>query len=302
VLNRSSNCCLLTLLSFHACFGEEKIEAFRTCMGTQFRVTVYASDIAAAQHAIGQAFQRAETLDAKLSDYKPDSELNQLCRAQRMVVSDDLYRVLDYAQRVAHESGGAFDVTLGPLIRLWREARARRTLPRPAALAEARRRGGYRKLTLLPRNEVRLSQPDMQLDLGGIAKGFAADEMLRVLREAGFPRTLVAASGDLAIGDGPWRIELGATGEVRELSRCAVSTSGDESQFVEIDGVRYSHIIDPKTGVGAVQRPLVTVIARSGLEADALATAVSAGSMSQFKRLQKAHPNAEIISPPNRPK
>jgi thiamine biosynthesis lipoprotein len=271
-------------------------------MGTQFRVTVYASDIAAAQRAIKQAFLRAETLDAKLSDYKPESELNQLCRSQRKVVSDDLYAVLAYAQRVARESGGAFDVTLGPLIRLWREARTRRTLPDPIAVAEARQRSGYRKLKLLPSNEVRLVRPDMQLDLGGIAKGFAADEMLRVLREAGFPRALVAASGDLAIGDGSWRIEIGASGEVRELSRCGVSTSGDESQYVEIDGVRYSHIVDPKTGVGAVRRPLVTVIAQSGMEADALATALSVGVGPRLNALQRAHPNVEIVTPPIRHK
>ena len=122
--------------------------------------------------------------------------------------------------------------------------------------------------------------------------------MLRVLREAGFPRALVAASGDLAIGDGSWRIEIGASGEVRELSRCGVSTSGDESQYVEIDGVRYSHIVDPKTGVGAVRRPLVTVIARSSIEADALATALNVGVGKRLKALQKTHPDVKIVTSP----
>jgi FAD:protein FMN transferase len=187
-------------------------------------------------------------------------------------------------------------VTLGPLIQLWRTARERRTLPDPSAVTEARRQTGYRKLRLLPRNEVQLVRTGMRLDLGGIAKGYAADEMLQTLRESGFPRALVAASGDLAIGDGPWRIELGATGEVRELSRCAVSTSGDETQFVEIGGVRYSHIIDPKTGLGAVRRPLVTVIAASGMEADALATAFSAAPSNLFHSLKRLHPGAEVLT------
>ena len=104
-------------------------------MGTQFRVTVYASDIGLAQQAIAAAFRRGAELDAKLSDYRPDSELNRLCRARRMPVSDDLRRVLEYSQRVARESGGAFDITLGPLTRLWRESRRTHTLPSPRTIA-----------------------------------------------------------------------------------------------------------------------------------------------------------------------
>ena len=180
----------LALLSFCvlASAQQERIEAIRTCMGTQFRITVYAADIAGAQKAIAAAFVRAEQLDQRLSDYKPDSELNQLCRVRRMRVSEDLFTVLSYAQRVARESDGAFDATLGPVIRLWREARRLRTLPSAAAIAEARARSGYLKLKFLPASrEVVLTRAGMQLDLGGIAKGYAADEMLRVLREAGYP-------------------------------------------------------------------------------------------------------------------
>ena len=147
----------------------------------------------------------------------------------------------------------------------------------------------------------------MQLDVGGIAKGFAASEMLHILREAGFPQALVAAGGDLALGDSPpqgWRVELGATGEVHGLSRCSVSTSGDESQFVEISGVRYSHIIDPRTGLGlaGARRP-ITVIAPAGMEADALATALQVRPELAAK-LARKHPQARILnhlSSPNRP-
>ena len=268
-------------------------------MGTQFRVTVYATDIRSAQQAIARAFARAAELDAKLSDYRDDSELNQLCRTRRMRVSDDLRRVLAYSQRVARESDGAFDITLGPFIRLWRESRRTRILPSPQQIAEARTRIGYRKI-ILRRVEVFLAAPAMQLDLGGIAKGFAAAEMLLVLRDAGFPQSLVAAGGDLAIGDPPpgraagWRVELGATGEVRDLSRCSVSTSGDESQFVEINGVRYSHIIDPRTGLGLIKSRPTTVIAAEGMEADALATALQVRP-GAAKKLARKHPSARMF-------
>jgi thiamine biosynthesis lipoprotein len=122
----------------------------------------------------------------------------------------------------------------------------------------------------------------MLLDVGGIAKGYAADEALRVLRGRGLNRALVAASGDLAIGDAPegetgWRIGVEPTdGVSRQLTlvNTAVSTSGDTEQFVEIDGKRYSHIVDPKTGMGLTNRIGVTVVAPKGIVSDSVATAV----------------------------
>lgn len=275
---------------------DERIEAIQTLMGTQFRVLVYAADRNAAERAVTAAFARGQALNRAMSDYLEDSELNRLCRAQRMRVSEDLFAVLGYSQRVAKDSQGAFDVTLGPMIRLWRESRRRGVLPAAAEIDAARARCGFRKLTLHRKTqEVRLARPDMQLDLGGIAKGYAADAMLRVLREAGFPSALVAASGDLAIGDPPpgkpgWRVELGATDSVQELHNCGVSTSGDESQFVEIGGVRYSHILDPRTGIGLKNQPVVTVVAPTATESDALATASSVWNGRAIPR----HPRARF--------
>ena len=285
--SRISNLCLLaaSLLS-----AEERIEAFQTCMGTQFRVTVLAPShrIREAQQAIAKAFQRAAELDAKLSDYRPDSELNRLCRLRTMQVSDDLRRVLAYSQRIAKETDGAFDITAGPLIRRWREARRTQILPAPV------HNTGKLKLNA---NNATLTQSDMQLDLGGIAKGFAAQEMLTLLRTAGFPRALVAAGGDLAIGEGSWRIEIGTTGKSESLENCFVSTSGDESQFVEIGGVRYSHIVDPRTGIGITNRNPITIIAKEGMEADALATALQVRP-ELAKRILKKHPGIRILNEP----
>jgi len=181
-------------------------------------------------------------------------------------VSADLFTVLAESQRIARATDGAFDVTQAPVIRLWRQARKDQRLPEPAAIAEAQRRTGYARLVLDPgARTVFLKMRGMLLDVGGIAKGYTADETLKVLRGHGIRRALVAASGDLAIGDSPpqtqgWRV--GIFRHVFLLHNIAVSTAGDAEQFLETSGVRYSHIIDPKTGMGLTNRVAVTVLAR----------------------------------------
>ena len=268
-----------------------RFEAAEPHMGTLLRITLYARDAAAADAAFRAAFDRVKQLDEILSDYNPQSELMRVCAAahtQPVRVSGELFVVLTASQHLAEETGGAFDVTLGPVIRLWRDARKQKRLPDPAALAEARGRSGFRNLVLdAGARTVSLKIPGMLLDLGGIAKGYAADEALRVLRDHGIRSALVAASGDLAIGDPPpgktgWRVGIDSPNppesrftRVLELRNAAVSTSGDTEQFLEIGGVRYSHIIDPATGMGLTARIAVTVVAEKGIDADSLATAVS---------------------------
>lgn len=262
-----------------------RFEAVEPHMGTLFRITVYAESAAAARKGFDAAFLRVHELDNALSDYNPESELMRVCgeaHARPVKVSEDLFRVLEEAQRVSAASDGTFDVTLGPVIRLWRTARREGRLPQQEQLEAARRLTGYRRLKLDPATRtVSLAVPGMQLDLGGIAKGYAADEALRVLRKAGIARALVAASGDLAIGDAPpgaagWRV--GACGKVFVLHNTAMSTSGDSEQFLEIDGVRYSHIIDPRTGWAVTGHRAVTVQAPLGIAADAWATAMNVDS------------------------
>ncbi len=277
----------LLLLPLIACgAGLERFERVEPHMGTLFRITLFASDVGAARAGFDAAFARISELDEILSDYKPESELMRVCRdAWRgpAPVSADLFRVLEESQKLARETDGAFDVTLGPVIRLWRKARRERVLPGPDAIAVALRLTGYKMLVLDARNgTVFLRSRDMLLDLGGIAKGYAADEALGVLRGRGLGRALVAASGDLAIGDAPpgengWRVVVEpADGVTRRLvlANTAVSTSGDTEQFAEIGGVRYSHIVNPKTGLGLTNRTGVTIVASRGIASDSLATAV----------------------------
>lgn len=291
--NKSSAAALtLWFASGLACAAElRRFEAAEPHMGTLFRITLYAGQESMALGALRAAFDRVRDLDHKLSDYKPDSELVRLCaQAHRepVPVSEDLYRVLVAAQELARDTNGAFDVTLGPMIRLWRECRKAVRFPSPAEIREARRRSGHRMLQIdASRHTVRLGRAGMQLDLGGIGKGYAADEALRVLRELGCSRALVAAGGDLVAGDPPpgkqaWRAGVRALdappdgySAIVPLANAAISTSGDTGQYIEIGGVRYSHILDPRTGIGLSRRISVTVIAATGMEADSLATALS---------------------------
>ena len=270
----------------------QRYEFAQIHMGVPFTIRFYASEEAVATEASRAAFRRIRQLNAMLSDYDPESELSRLSRTagsgKAVKVSPELLLLLSRSQELWRRSDGAFDVTVGPMVRLWRKARRERKLPDAAALAEARRAVSSEFMEIdAEAGTVKLTQPGMRLDLGAIAKGYAADEALRVLKEHGVSRALVDASGDIVMGDPPpgkqgWRIAVAPLEKERNergtslvISNAAVATSGDAYQYVEIDGVRYSHIVDPKTGLGLTTPSSVTVIAPDGLTADALASAVS---------------------------
>jgi FAD:protein FMN transferase len=261
-------------------------------MGTKFRVVLYAADKATADSAAKATFARVAELNRIMSDYLADSELSVLCQksatraAGPVKVSDDLFFVLAKGREVSVLSDGAFDVTIGPVVRLWRQARKDRRLPDPDVLKAAMNRVGYKHMKLDPKERtVDLQVDGMQLDLGGIAKGYAADEGLKVLAKHGITSALVAASGDIAVSSPPpgkagWRVDIAPLPGSREprqllLKDAAVSTSGDSEQFVEIAGTRFSHIVDPRTGLGQTGRRSVTVVARRGIEADSLTKAAA---------------------------
>jgi thiamine biosynthesis lipoprotein len=260
-------------------------------MGTRFQIILYAPDEASAQRAAKAAFERIAALDGIMSDYRPTSELMRLCQkagGPPVPVGDDLFFVLSRAQEVSRRSGGAFDVTVGPVVRLWRRARKIHELPDPKELARARELVGYDKMRLdAQTHTVQLLQNGMQLDLGGIAKGYSADEALKVVQQHGITRALVAAGGDIAVSDPPpdkdgWFVGIAplldpnrTPSRYLSLKNAAVSTSGDAEQYVEIGGKRYSHIVDPKTGIGLVGRLSVTVVARHGITADSLTKVVA---------------------------
>lgn len=280
-------------------------------MGTLVRIVVYAPSEPMAVDATNAAFARIRALDYALSDYRDSSELMRLCRrsgTEAVAVSEDLFRVLRAAQQFARDSDGAFDVTAGPLSLLWRQARRQNTIPDADRIAAARALVGHAKLELdEARRSVRLRQPGMQLDLGGIAKGFAADEAAAVLATRGMARALVAAGGDIVAGDPPpgaegWRVAVasldgadGAPSGHLTLRNAAVSTSGDTEQFVVVGGIRHSHIFDPRTGRALSGRSGVTVVAPAATTSDALATAVSVMGPSAGFRLVDATAGASAF-------
>ncbi|HLQ45456.1 MAG TPA: FAD:protein FMN transferase [Planctomycetaceae bacterium] len=280
-----------------------RFEFQRTQMGVPFAAAFYACDEEAANKAISAVWTRIESLNSLMSDYDSNSELMRLCRdsgpGKPVRVSPELFRVLSKSVEVSELSGGAFDVSVGPLVKLWRRARRQKEMPDVRLLQEARALVGFRNIRLdPPRNDranghsaqhgtVELLKPGMKLDLGGIAVGYACDEAIKVLKEHGITRAMVDGSGDIVVSDPPpcacgWRIGIASLREpdaepklFARLANCSISTSGDAFQFVELGGKRYSHIVDPQTGLGLTERCSVTVIAPDGITADALATAVS---------------------------
>ena len=269
----------------------QRFEFSHPAMGTRITITLYAPDPVAAKAAAAAAFQRIDALEDTMSDYQADSELMRLCDqpfGTPVPVSADLFDVLQRARKVSQLSDGAFDVTVGPYVRLWRFARKRKVLPTAAEVAAARAAVGWQKLRLDPRaRTVTLLVPDMRLDLGSIGKGYAADQALRILKGRGIDRALVAASGDIAVGNPPpaqrgWKIGIAALGGTADpapptllLHNAGISTSGDTEQFIEINGVRYSHIVNPATGLGLTQRIQATIIGPDATTTDSLDTTVS---------------------------
>jgi len=259
-------------------------------MGTLFQITLYATNNAQAGAAADAAFARIDALEDILSDYQADSELVRLREApvgQAVPASADLFDVLWRSQCFSRLSQGAFDCTVGPYVRLWRFSRKRKTLPEPAEIQAAAQVQGYQFLRLDPRRRtVTFLRAGMRLDVGGIAKGYSADEALKVLKAHGIERALVAASGDIAIGKAPpnqigWKVGVTDIDSHSNmftrsllLEHAGISTSGDTEQGVDIGGVRYSHIVDPHTGLGLTNRIQATVVAPDATTTDAAATAV----------------------------
>ena len=300
----------LLLLGLCACVHTPELQRFEFSnpqMGVPFRIVVYARSDIQATNAAHQAFARVEQLNSILSDYDYDSEVSRLSRTSGsnlwVKVSDDLWRVLSLSQQFARESGGAFDATVGPAVNMWRHARRLRALPDPQRLARALESVGYRHVELDPVTQsVRLKVPNMRLDFGGIAKGYAVEEAMKVLKKNGIRSALVGAAGDIAVSAPPpgkkhWRLEAGGFSEEESdfvfLKNASMTTSGDLFQFLEIDSTRYSHILNPRTGIGLTNQVLVTTIGPNCTEADAAATTLSVLQPHEWNSFLRKYPEVE---------
>jgi len=292
------------LLAVWACLGAPVVAAepgrfteTRRLMGVPWTITVCGPTAEAAAAAIAAGFTEVARLERILSDYDPASELARLSALaptrEPVEVGEDLWRVLSRAVEIRDATDAAFDPTVGPLTSLWRQARRAGRLPPAERLAEARQAVGPEALRLHPAlRAVSLERSGMRLDLGGIGMGYALDRALEVIGRHGIAAAMIDASGDIGVSGPPpgspgWSIAVAPLRAANAppfdpekvvrltLAHQAVTTSGDAFQAVEIAGRRYSHIVDPRTGLGVSGPTAVTVVARDCTTADALATAAS---------------------------
>ena len=301
-------CLLLTALP---CLAEEPFTYRRPCMGTVWTIKLYAASEADADKAADAAYTRIEKVNASLSDYYRESDLSRLSTTagtgKAVPVTGDLKEVLILGQNAAKESGGVFDLTIGPCVQLWRKAKKTRELPTPEAIAAARAATGWEDLVMDPAaGTALLKKPGMLLDAGGIAKGYAQDEAMKLLREKhGITSALIDAGGGVLVSGHPpgrnaWNVAVAKTNPddpapVLALENLAVSTSGDLHQTVEIDGVHYSHIIDKNTGLGMTKSVQATVVVTNAALSDWLATTVCLmGADRGIEWVAKKHPEAQV--------
>ncbi len=290
--------------------AQERFDFESIQMATRFRISMHAESREKAEIAAEAAFARVAALTAIFSDYEPESELSKLNRTppgEPFKASNELYDIITRSVASSRLTDGAFDITCGNLTRLWRRTRDQKKLPPPERLATAIAATDWQAMKLDASDKtITLTRPGMLIDLGGIAKGYAADEALRILREQRhITRALVIAGGDIAIGDAPpdkpgWEIKLktSSTAETtRILHNTGVSTSGDLHQFTEIGGIRYSHIIDPKTGLGLTTPASCTVIAPDCTTSDALATAMCVMGKTRAQKTALRIPGISLIWP-----
>ncbi len=258
-------------------------------MGCTFGVAVYGSDRDALARDVELAFDQARAIDGWFSNYRDDSELSRVNRsaaAAPVAVSDALFELLVKADQSSRTSGGAFDMTVGPLVRAWGFYDGGGKLPDAAELAHARQTSGYRLVELDPaRKTVHFARPGVELDPGGIGKGYAVDRMVATLRAAGIRSALVNAchSSLYALGAPPdsprgWQVEIdspqgGPSAEIF-LNDRSLSTSGSQEKFFEANGHRYSHILDPRTGRPAEGVLAVSVLAPTTLESEIWSTTI----------------------------
>lgn len=300
---------IFLLFTYFGLQAQERFEYAHQQMGTQIRLVFFTSDKEKANSIASKAFDRIDELNKKLSDYIVTSELNSLTKQHKkeVVVSNDLFRILKKSVEISEITKGAFDISVGPLIQLWRKTRKTRILPTKANLVEANQRVGYKYITFPDINVVLLKTQEMRLDLGGIGKGFAADEVIKVLESNGVSSALVDMGGDIRVSNPPpnreyWILAFSYYDEENvevvekiRMKNAAVATSGDLYQFVEIDGIRYSHIINPLTGMALNNSIQVTTIARNATEADAFASAFSVMNIANVKINSKVLTNLETL-------
>ena len=277
-------------------------------MACRFEVVLPGED---ARHvsAARAALDIADRLEAQLSVFRETSELsgvNRCAAEQPTEVSRPLFALLQRAARIHAETGGAFDITSTPLSRCWGFLHREGRLPDSQAIADALTHVGMKLVTLdAPSKTVRFQAPGVELNLGAIGKGYALDVMAKRLRRAGVQHALLSAgaSSILAIGDdgAGWPVHIrprlldGARVARLRLRDAAIATSGAGEQFVVVDGQRYGHVLDPRTGWPASGVVSATVVTRDAALADALSTAILVEGPALAEQYCERHPETLVL-------
>ena len=280
-------------------------------MGSTYDLSVYAADETVVADIAAKIQAEVIRCNAIFSDYDPSSELERLLASKnpaQVELSEDLWNVLLESQSWFERSDGAFDPSVGRLTHLWRNARRGKKIPMSDEVTAALAHVGWSKIQLHTESRrIELHDPQVEIDFGGIATGYTIDRCFQILLDAGLQHCMIDSGGDIRCGDAPpgrdgWHISIaGVTPEsealqILTLSNCAVTTSGDLWRFIEVDGVRRSHIVDPRTGYGIEGPMSVTVIASTAIEVDVLGTTLSVmGPEKGLVWLEKNYPSVQAM-------
>jgi thiamine biosynthesis lipoprotein len=313
-------CLSLVVVSSLSCADKGQSDAdsgYQIVMGTFAHIVAVAKDTGTAKKCVKAALEEIHKVDNLMSDYKKDSEISQVnsqAYEKPFQVSESTYEVIQRSIEFSKMTDGAFDVSVGPLVALFREAKESKVAPSDEQIAQARSKVGFEKLKLDSKNRtVQFSEKGMLLDLGGIAKGFAIDKAIEAAKRCGAIGAMVDIGGDVRCfglppeGRDHWLIGLqdpnsaiegmegGGLRLVLKATNEAIATSGDYQQFVIIEGKRYSHIMNRRTGKSAESLSSVTIITDNATDADALATSVSVMGAEKGLALIEKLPNTEAI-------
>ncbi|MDO5581999.1 MAG: FAD:protein FMN transferase [Planctomycetia bacterium] len=305
---------LIPVLLLTQASGAEELKRFDYTaqkMGIPLSFALYAPSEKAASDAVDLVLVKFDEINQKMSDYTPESEVIQACRTSEQTgnfvpISSDLYQVLEKARQFNTRTEGAFDVAVSPLVKLWRRSRSFHQLPPKAYLDEAKKLTGNSNWELDPQKGVRLLKKGVRFDLGGIAKGYVLDQALLVFQKTGITSVLINAGGDMRIGNPPpgekgWKVGFASLEKdaapvlFLDLAQCGVATSGDTFRYVEINGIRYSHLIDPRTGEPMRIHRIVSVIAPNAIDADALASAFSILPPEKRIEISRQFPSVDLL-------
>lgn len=279
-------------------------------MGTLVSLKTFASDEARVEEVFKATRAEIDRLALIFTDYDEESETRKLTEDDRIgkwqKVSPELWEVLKISDDWNRQTVGAFDVSVGRLSLLWRSARSKNRIPTTEQIDEALRYCGWKHVELRDEDRsVCIHLQGLRLDFGAVAKGYIIEAAYQYLAKQGFPSSLVRAGGDLRCGTAPpgrdgWRIEVENVDDTKSqrsgylIANAAISSSGDRFQFIEIDGKRRSHVIDPRTGIGVEGPKLVTVIAASATIADAADTAICVLGHEEGMQVAKQHPELKV--------